>query len=60
MQNKDYVPPLSFHDDEAGKRHIEDVGERLGAWDFALGADSEAYAEELREYVKKFSAVSRV
>lgn len=56
---KDVVPPLSFHPDELEPtRALDEVGARLGAWDYAIAPGSDEFAEELGEYVKKFTAVS--
>lgn len=57
---KDDVPPFSFHPetDADAARDLEQVGQRLGAWDYAVPPGSKAFADELGEYVKKFTAVS--
>ena len=57
---KDDVPPFSFHPetDADALRDLDEVGKRLGAWDYAVKPESAAYADELGEYVKKFTAVS--
>ena len=57
---KDDVPPLSFHPDDGDEavRDLSDVGRRLGEWIYVVGAGSDAYAEELAEFVHKFTAVS--
>ena len=57
---KDYVPALSIHHDlPEHKRAAEDVGRHLGEWDYAVGADSAEFGEELGEYVRKFAAISQ-
>ena len=60
---KDHVPPFSFHpEDMDGERirALEEVGRRLGKWEYAIDEKSCEWEEELAEYVKKYTAVSRV
>ena len=55
---KDVVPPLSVHPEDKHSRALDEVGDRLGQWDYAISADTEEWAEELGEYVNKFTPVS--
>ena len=56
---KDDVPPISFHLDEGEQaRDLDEVGARLGAWEYAVAAGSDEFGDELGEYVKKFTAES--